>query len=349
MMSAHVPLALAACVAALVGCGARSSIATSRDDAAPCPGAPASPTTLAVLGRSEAYSGALVVASPHAYWGFTAANAAGSQGVVRVPLAGGTAELFSADYDYGPLATDGAALYLARLVPVSPGVSAHLAVEAVPLGGSASTILPRPPGAAASYAAVNDVGSAPGGPTYWLLADPGYPGLGTLLVRWDGQSATATVIPAWSVALAISGDVIFVQAVHGLYRAPRGGEATWARALTPSSALLAANDVAVFYTPDGAVIVRRDATTGAETTLATGRTLERARTTQRAAAWASAAWLYFAEGGQLHRVPTDGGNVQAVWSDSRAVVEAISGSGCAVYWVVNRSAPLDPALFAVRQ
>jgi hypothetical protein len=117
--------------------------------------------------------------------------------------------------------------------------------------------------------------------------------------------------------------------------------------------LLGANDVAIFYTPDGNTLARREVGTGAVTALDVPLPLH--------AMWVDPDFLYtdsfessppanFAA--VLTRIPAKGGKAKQIFKDAgRNGIQSITGDACNVYWVTgpdyNQQRP--PALYVRRR
>lgn len=348
MRAPFCPFALGLALSALLGCGARSDIELSAGgaaapppdtDADACPGAPDAPTPLATISGMCTGPTALTIANEHLYYGVfvQCGEPNGTGDIRRVPLAGGMPEdVDSGNYDYGPIVHDTTNLYVPKVV-TTPGTSWHAGVAALPLVGGAAKILMSPsPQPGPLY--VTDLWASDATGAVWLFST-GSPSDPTLLARSDGAGpGLVASIPGWAFELVVAGEQVFVHATHALYSVPlAGGPATELRPLTLDAALLGVTASAVFFTPDGTSIVRREVATGAETTLTTGASIHTAVFANRVASWVDETGVYFGEGEMLKRVGLDGGAPEVLASETGRQVQAITSDGCDVYWGVTAS------------
>jgi hypothetical protein len=115
---------------------------------------------------------------------------------------------------------------------------------------------------------------------------------------------------------------------------------------------IGANATAFFYTEDGTSVERRDAVTGAVTTIASGVSVSAADSL-----WADDDWVYVRvdQGGTsspaaLGRVPAAGGPVETIYEDTaRDGIQAVTSDACNVYFVAgpNQDAADPPGLFVL--
>jgi hypothetical protein len=250
-------------------------------------------------------------------------------------------------YSSGPLVHDGMHLYFPDAGVVGPGTLpgdtqiVRQNVVAAPLLGGPSITLDNPPQAEPFL--VNDVAADPRGGVLWLLWNY-VSGGATVLARWDG--ATTTTLASFAEAatgLAASASSAFVLTGHALYSVPLAGGAPVELRSMPAAAfteLLGLDEPWLFYSPDGASIVRRDISSGKEITLAHGVDLVPG-TGGGQHGWADSSGDYFLTGShgapkRLLRLNVDGGAPE-VLSDApdHAPSGAVATDACNVYWLTS--------------
>ncbi len=309
------------------------------------------PTILATLPCDALAGVGLAVAGSNLYVAADALDATCTSQIFRVPVTGGAAEVFVAsDYSFGRIVADATTLYFPRYVPGAHGGDYAGLVEAQPLDGSPSFILQNPPASDAGPSAVLDVEPQPGAGVLVLLEKDAFdfPSAGTDVVSWLGPGGTAIVLGTippspYVYELAQSGTSVFAMGNYVLDSVPVGGGAPTPPHRLPAPeggspgngvpSILASNASALFLTLDGQTIVRLDATSGAQSVLASGAALDIAPDVYRVPAWADDASLYYAAGGQLLGVPAGGGASEVVWDGhGRWFIQAIAADACTVYW-----------------
>jgi hypothetical protein len=267
--------------------------------------------------------------------------------VVRVPATGGPPEriLMGANgtpsmspFSEAPLVTDGAFLYMVGVDFTASGIGSSPTVTTYDLATGAVGAIPDPPGTSPLDVSVVRATNEPG--AFYLTGSEFDPSTSDL-VHWDGTRAVVVgVLPEWCYDLQIVGGSVFVLGAHGFYELPVAGGT--ASEITPvtfgmGSALIGANSTSVFYTVDGAEILRRTVATGATISVASvpGAALD------SGSAWADDAYLYFGQSQSwsgLLRVPVGGGPVETFWSSDRRI-DAVVTVGCEVFWLAGDDFP----------
>jgi hypothetical protein len=268
--------------------------------------------------------------------------------VYRVPLGGGTpmslvsgqsgCPSMSPFATESPLAADDASLYMVSADFTATCQGSSPTVTTYNVATAALGSVPAPSTTAALN--VTALWATPGDRGVYYLTGSEFDPSTTDLVHWDGAtSAIVSSLPQWSYALQVVGTFAFALGRNALYKVPlTGGAATEVAELDPDAGtptLLGANSTALFYTPDGARLVRLTAQTG-DTTEITSLT-----SVSYGPSWADDRYVYFGgyeppSGlvmGGLYRVPAGGGAVEAFWTDG--TVRAVMAFGCAVYWLTD--------------
>jgi hypothetical protein len=364
----------------LAACGARTSLAiqapaddsgarmmmpeAGADSAVPCPGSPSHPTVLVSIGKPASFDTPTVLTATGSFVYYAVNDESNNPlAIFRAPTTGGSSERIvegvpgcaSSPFGYGQLVNDGAHLFTPDEEEVSTCAGESLHVTAYDIATGTVTRLPNPPGAAPRY--VTQVRAAPGGGALWLLPAVALSPGDTLLARWDGTSSSIVAdIPAYAFDFVVAAGRAFVRAERTLYEVALV-EGRGVMDLGPIDEMnfqfVGANDTAVFYTPDGTSLVRRDAVSGTEQTLAndvdvSGRFGD--------SMWADDAWVYFrqthgADQEALARVPASGGPVEVIYDDTARGVYAVTSDACNVYWLsgpdYDKNEP--SALFARRR
>jgi hypothetical protein len=224
-------------------------------------------------------------------------------------------------YAGGDLAQDGTSLYYARPTLLGTTVSFPDLV-ARPIAGGPETVIPNPLGAATTTTVTAVAAASPG--AVWAVHTQSTPP--AWLLRWDG--ATTTVLGSfedYGEKVVVVGTTAYVGGFQHIWKAAFDGGGvndanhTW----DSGAALLAANDEAVFFTPEGRSVVRRDVTTGIESRIATGVPFG-----QNPAAYADATALYVATKQSNLRIPVGGGPWTNLHGDP---AYALAGDTCNLY------------------
>lgn len=363
------PRILLALSLALPACGARSELALPSGDAgaAPgtCPGSPDQPAVLAEVGMFEQFQSptAITVAGPAVY--YTVNDGSNNPlALYRLPIAGGKPVQLVAGvpgcanspFGYGLLVTDNHRLYTPDEEMITTCAGAPLRITSIDPATGATSPLPDPADPA-QRAAIQVRATATDG-IFWLrpvtFLDPSSPG-DTQLARWDGANAAAVAaIPGRATDFVIAAGQAFVQTRDTLYAVPLVDAHTAAAldAVDDKFTFIGSNQEAIFYSPDGASLVRRDALSGTTKTL-----LPSGVDTHRRFAdptWADEAWVYFIRDPQrdLARVPAAGGDVEVLSpADGREGVTGVVTDDCNVYWLAGASfsESKPPAVYARRK
>jgi hypothetical protein len=364
---------------ALLGCGARTDLATatatvtaSSDAGVPpptdpaCAGAPAEPLLLATVGEFSRYDKvtAMVVAGGALFY---AVSDGGNDplAIVRVPIGGGpVTEVVkgasgceaTSPFAYGPLATDGRLLYTNDEESIGcTGYAVRVTTIDVATGALGS--LPFPPGVDAEPRSLFPK-ALRGGGAAWVV-DPGTYTGPVVVAAWTGgpTSRVVATLPAWTTGFERVGDTGFAATIDKgtatLLAVPlAGGAPTALGTFGPKLSLHGANDDALFFTPDGTTLARRDAATGEVTTLAIPLPTHAFHVDRDHVYTDSVGQTPTSFPAVLTRVPAKGGAPEEVWrDDARNGIQAITTDACNVYWVAgpDYDASAPPAVFARRR
>lgn len=360
----------AICCLLLVGCGSRTGLNTAaagtQVDASPpsgCADSPDSPTMLAAIGDygSDDQVTAMTVARGYVY--YEVGPNAKDYGLFRVPVTGGTPSPIlqdvsacdtSSPFAVGNLASDGHYVFGRDEEAIGcTGYPVH--ISAYDTANGALFQLPIPSAADSQPRALSPQALAGGGAA-WVI-DPGSYTGPAVLARWTGGSASTVValLPGWATTFVVSAGVAYVTTIAKgkltLYSASlANGAIDQLGTYGTDFALVGANDEAIFYTPDGSTLSRRDAADGQVSVLPVKLPAH--------ATWVDHDWFYFDEKtppdfpAVVMRIPARGGAAREIYrSDTRDGIEAISGDACNVYFVAgpDYKAQRAPALFVRRR
>jgi len=353
----------------LSGCGSRSGLTASSDEAAPpaaCPNSPQQPVMLATVGDAASYDRVVDMTVAQGFIYFTVVNGSNSPvGLFRVPVGGGSSQLvvpgqggcdsFS-PFAYGNLASDGQYVFGADQESIGcAGYSARITAYDA---GSDQVFQLGNPAAADSEPRVLAPRALASGGVAWVI-DPGTYTGPVVLARWTAGSASTVVapLPAWTYGFVVAGDVGFVSTVESGTRQLHAvslsdGGVTALETVSSDFELLAGNDEAVYYTSNGSALSRREVTSGAVSALAVP--------VPQHARWVDHDFLYVDSAGVaplsspavLTRFPAKGGAGKEIYrDDARNGIQAITGDACNVYWVAGRDYDTfrAPAIFARRR
>jgi hypothetical protein len=361
-------LALVPVIAALAifGCGARSPLEIGAGGPAACATAPATPTVLLTLGPTLLQSPratAITVAGSALYFSLNngsndplAIERLATRGGTPTQILQGNTGCVSTPFGYGPLVTDGTFLYTPdeEMVTTCTGVASR--VTRLDPSTGATVRLPNPnDGHQRGIAAIRvslELGVLFLAPL--TFEDPTPPPGDTVLARWDGvQTTTLGSVPGTAFDFVLAAGLAFVQTDHALYSMTLDGAGTLTMLRTTGQKFwLAGSTVAggaIFYSPDGDGIVRRDVGSGTETVLATGAGGNFDGNGDLL--FADDASVYFVQANQnaLARVPIGGGPVEVLSPDEqRDGVNGVVTDACSVYWLAAPSFPLSlpPVIYA---
>ncbi len=360
-------LLLPALLLALTACGARSTLSVGGDAThGPCGASPTTPAVLTTFGTFEQFRRptAITVAGSSLYYSINDGSN-DPLSIERLPTTGGAPTEVLAGvtgcattpFGYGPLVTDGTYLYTPdeEMVTTCTGESMRI-TRIDPVTGEAIT-LPNPSDGHIRGVAGVRASAARG--VFWLapvtFQDPSPAPGTTLLVRWDGTSTSMlATIAGLAFALVVAGGQAFIQTSKILYQVPIDGSAapSVVASVGDKFRLAGSNGEgdAIFFSPDGATIVRRDVTSGNEQILATGAGGNFDGNGD--AIWTDEAWVYFVQASQngLARVPVTGGDVEVLSPDEmRDGVNGVVTDACNVYWLAAPSFPasLPPVVYAL--
>jgi hypothetical protein len=355
---------LRACVFSLglIGCGARTALDVSiplTDAAAPLTDAPPPPaegaagcglssaTRLATVSidTSDGFDllapiTTLLVTGGRLFFGAWEEYGGANEGFIgSVPTTGGPLDYVTGPlsdpsdqqlYFNGSLVTDGTYLYYPHPT-YPPGTIYYPYAVKRPIAGGGEVPIPDP----FPFPSIESIATAGTG-LVWIQFNTNT--LDASLVYWNGSAPTLlaqTSDPLVEV-LAI-GDVAYVRAERSLLAFPLdGGGMQMLDTFQPGTGgLLGATANALFYSPDGASIVRLDVPGGTRTTLATDLSVDggpqlRASST---AAYVDGTNLYFSVGSAVYRVPVAGGSTQLLTGIASA--DAITGDACNLYWTTD--------------
>jgi hypothetical protein len=356
----------------LLGCGARTELdsaarATEQADASPpssCPGSPAEPVILATVGAIDSYDKVTAMTVARGFVYYAVSNGSNNPvAIFRVPTTGGAASAViqgvdgcdsTSPFAYGNLETDGRYLFTPDEEVVGcTGYAGHVTAYDTTNGGLWP--LPIPAGADAEPRVLSPRALAGGGVT-WAI-DPGTYTGPVVVARWTGgpTSTVVATLPEWATGFVMAAGGGFVSTIATgtvTLRAVSFADGT----VTPLATfgteftLLGSNDQAIFYTPDGSTFARREAGSGAVTSLAVP--------VPQHAIWVDRDYLYLDSLGLepptsfpavVTRMPAGGGAAEEIYRDhGRNGIQAITGDSCNVYWVAgpdyDQHSP--PALFA---
>jgi hypothetical protein len=349
-------VALLVATGALTGCGGRSEL-----DVGPCV-SPLEPTALPVVtfgGVAWGAGSSLVVTDDAVYYDVgihigTAQSAIARAALVAGEPDGSTPTQVAADtpFSFGPLAHDAtnlyfpnAGVYTGKDPPPSMQIG-HQEIVALPLAGGPIQTLDNP--AKPTLFDITNVAGAPRGGVVWLLRGGG----GMVLARWDGTATASLASFADSAfSVAASASEAFVMTTTALYAVPLAGGAASKLRDVPMGPdgygqILGINDRSLFYSPEGATIVRRDLASGQERMLTDGLVLPWLHSGQTS--WADATDLYVVTGPpyipqKLWRMSVEGGASEVIWdSHDKPPAGPVVTDACNVYWLAASSPfPLD--------
>jgi hypothetical protein len=359
------------CLLFLAGCGSRTGLPSSYSetaDAAPpsdCPDSPDKPLELATLGDFDSYEQVTAMAVAQGYVYYEVGPNTIPTGVYRVPIGGGAPTMVvhgssgcdvSSPFAAGSLATDGR--YLFGQDEVAIGCTAYpVHVDAYDVTDGTLFELPIPPGADSMPRAVAPQ-ALDGGGAAWMI-DPGTYTGPVVLARWTGGPTSTLVasLPSWATGFVVVAGVGFVSTIEtGTVTLDAvslaNGTVTALGTFGVDFALYGANDEAIFYTPDGSTLSRREAAGGAVTVLSVPLPVR--------ASWVDRDYFYFDSSevsppsfpAIVMRIPAKGGPAKQIYrDDARDGVQAITGDACNVYWVAGPDfgTKRPPALFARRR
>jgi hypothetical protein len=336
-------------LAATTACGARTELDAPTPVLGPCAASPAAPMAIDPPAATayDYFAGAsIAVGSNFVLFASGIAIGTATGGVAKIGLMAGGPQLsslvtFATDgrFVQGPLVTDGIDLYFPAAPAERVGYQGPPALAAAPLDGSPLQFLASPD-ASARYVWDVAVNRQPGVFIAWNPEGPGP----SALTHWDGhqQMQIVTTFPEWTVMIVAGADTVFVQTATALYQTPLpAGPPARIRSLAPGNVnaqLLGLNDTALFYSPDGTTIVRRDRTSGTEAMLVSGAALL-PDVGAGHTGWADTTWLYYVTGlaaapQSLRRTPVAGGPSEVLWDDpEHPPTGAVTTDACNVYWL----------------
>jgi hypothetical protein len=299
-----------------------------------------------VSGDHTYFPGAALTVTPDSVY-FAAGIAIGTMenSIARVSLRNGTPDpsqlaLIPTDgrFTSGPIVNDGTDLYFVG------GTSAPQSVVALGLDGGTPRTLPDP--VMPFPYLVNDLAATSGRGVLWLAWNGKSSGTSSLAL-WDGTATSAVAsFPEPPAVLVVGGVEAFVQTASALYSVPlAGGTPTELRPVESNAyaQILGFSDGALFFSPDGSTLVRRDLSSGVESVLVTGAALQPV-VGEGHSGWVDSKWVYYPTGpsgmpSALSRVRVVGGTPEVVWDDpDHPPSGAVATDACNVYWLTG-SAP----------
>ena len=338
----------------VTGCGARTALDVPAVPVDPCASAPDTPITVSIVHPSEAasfYNGSAIAITPRNGVYFETGGQIGTArtGVALLPLAGAQPEqgqstlVFppnsSAPAVDGPLVADPTNFYFSGVGGTIGSLQGYLGAQ--PLEGGPVSVVK----VIASDSVLTDAWAIPTGGVMWLETQVGNSAMASALFLWDG-SRTTQIASLGEAATGLVGnaDDAFVMTEAHLFDVPlAGGAPIMLRPVKPPSQILGWDGEALFYSPDGTSVVRRDVVSGNERTLLSGLTLP-AHGPGGHNGWVDSTSLYYVTDTSadvpavLNRIGVDGGTPEAIWSDTtHPPLGAVATDACNIYWAVASS------------
>ncbi len=307
---------------------------------------------LASVAAAGSYDKVVAMTVTRGFVYFTKVNGSNNPlGLFRVPIDGGAPELvvpvegepcnLFRPFAYGNLASDGRYVFGAASESKNcTGYSKH--ISAYDTNDDTWFQLPVPAVANSKPRVLAPRATLDGGAA-WVINPGTYEGP-TVLARWSGGpvSTIAFSLPVWVTSFVLAGNDAFVSTRDSgiktlRYMSLTSSTLSEPETVGPDFRLLGANNNAIFYTPDGTTLSRRDVASGVVTALGAPK--------PRAGLWVDDDFLYLgpAEGvtssaAVVMRRPASGGPAVEIYrDDSRRRVDAITADSCNVYWAVGRS------------